>query len=87
MLDDGSGGFVVYNHMQFEEEGKHAEFLQFWLHWDERTDEGQRARAKYLRETNSEESSSRKERSLQFYDTDYHSYAVGVSCLENEAGD
>ena len=24
---------------------------------------------------------------MQIFDTDYHSYAVGLSCLENETGD
>ena len=55
------------------------------LDWDEKTESGQRARAKYTRQSG--DYTGRKEKSLQIFDTDYHSYAVGVSCLENEAGD
>ena len=75
--------------MQYEEEGKDASFAQFWLKWDEKTESGQRARAKYTRENQGEgaEPSGRKEKTLQIFNTDYHSYAVGLSCLENEAGD
>ena len=49
VLDDGTGNYIVYNHMQFEEEDKDPLFHQFWLKWDEKTESGQRARAKYTR--------------------------------------
>ena len=78
------------NHMMFEGEEKEDRLEQFVFGWEPKTEEGEQlARAKYTRQTQGVESGeeSRKERSIQILDTDYWSYSVGVSCVENEAGD
>ena len=82
--------YIAINHMTFEEEEKEGRLEQFVLGWDPVTEDGfQRARAKYTRQTQTEEAQelSHKERTMQISETDYWSYAVGVSCLENESGD
>ena len=51
ILDDGNDGFVVYNHQTFDSEDPNntGTFNQFKLNWDKKTDDGQRARAEYVR--------------------------------------
>ena len=57
------------------------------MDWDKSADGRQRSRAKYARGVTEEGAPVPKEKSLQIYETNYHSYAVGLSCEENEAGD
>ena len=51
ILEDGENGYVVYNHQMFDESkgSGNGTFNQFRLDWDQSTEGGQRARARYAR--------------------------------------
>ena len=91
--DSGEGQYLVYNNMVMpnttDEDGEleetKADFIKFGMKWDSPTEAGQRALAKFKRHDDDLEGVADAEvLSMQIIDTDYHNYAVGSTCHEED---
>ena len=89
----GPGQYVVYNNMVFapesDENGElsesEAKFIKFGMKWDEPTEAGQKALARFKRHDDDMEGVADAELlNMQIIDTDYHNYAVGSTCHEED---
>ena len=52
--------------------------------WDTPTEAGQKARATFKKQNDDEKAFDRGQTTIQFVDTDYHSYVTGSTCQEKD---